>query len=151
VTASRRILVIGYGNPGRGDDGLGPALAAQIEALALAGVTVDSDYQLTVDHAPLIAAHDLVVFADAMIGLDVPFRLSEIAQTQPETLGSHQVSPEAALSLAGLLFGHAPPGWILAIAGADFGEVKEGLSPHALANLGQAVDHLRDWISTYPA
>jgi hydrogenase maturation protease len=150
VTASRRILVIGYGNPGRGDDGLGPALAAEIEALGLAGVTVDSDYQLTVDHAPLIAGHDLVVFADAMIGLDGPFRLSQIARTQPETLGSHQVSPEAALALAKLLFGHAPPGWILAIAGEEFGEVKEGLSPQALINLGLAVDHLCAWINAVP-
>lgn len=147
VTGGRRVLVIGYGNPGRGDDGLGPALAAGIEALRLEGVTVDSDYQLTVDHASLIATHDVVVFADAMIGLDVPFRLSQIALTQPDTLGSHQVSPEAALALAGLLFGHAPPGWILAIAGDEFGEVKEGLSPRAAENLGLALDHLRQWIA----
>ena len=147
VTAGRRVLVIGYGNPGRGDDGLGPALAAGVEALGLEGVTVDCDYQLTVDHAGLIATHDVVVFADAMIGLDVPFRLSPITRTQPETLGSHQVSPEAALALAGLLFGHAPPGWILAMAGGEFGEVKEGLSPRAARNLGLALEHLRAWIA----
>ncbi len=35
--APRRILLIGYGNPGRGDDGLGPLLAARIEALAIPG------------------------------------------------------------------------------------------------------------------
>lgn len=147
MTEGRRVLVIGYGNPGRGDDGLGPALAAEIDALGLPGVSTDSDYQLTVDHAPHIAAHDLVVFADAIIGLDAPFHLSPVSQASPETLGSHQVSPEAALALAGLLFGHAPPGWILAIAGAEFGEVKEGLSPVAQANLGLALDHLIAWIS----
>ena len=151
VTARRRILVIGYGNPGRGDDGLGPALAAQLEAMGLDGVTIDIDYQLTVDHAPLIADHDLVVFTDAMIGLDAPFRLTQIGHTQPETLGSHQVSPEAALALAKLLFGNAPPGWTLAIAGEDFGEVKEGLSPRAQANLGLAVEHLCNWIAHVPA
>ncbi len=146
MRSGRRILVIGYGNPGRGDDGLGPALAAGIDALGLQGVTVDSDYQLTVDHASLIAAHDVVVFADAMIGLDVPFCLTPIGKTQPETLGSHQVSPEAALALAGLLFGHAPPGWVLAMGGDEFGEVKEGLSPRAAKNLGLALDHLRAWL-----
>ncbi len=119
----RRILLIGYGNPGRGDDGLGPALAAEIETLGLLGVTVDIDYQLTVDHASLIAAHDVVVFADAMIGLAVPFRFAEVDATQPASLGSHQVSPEAALALANVLFGHAPPGWSLALAGDEFGEV----------------------------
>ena len=34
------MLLLGYGNPGRLDDGLGPALAAQVERLALPGVTV---------------------------------------------------------------------------------------------------------------
>lgn len=146
MLVSQRILLIGYGNPGRGDDGIGPALAAAIEAMGLPGVTVEADYQLMVDHAAQIAAHDVVIFADAMIGLAQPFRFSEIAQTQPEGLGSHQVTPEAALALAGLLFGHAPPGWMLAIAGDEFGEVKEGLSQSAQANLAQAVGFLRDSI-----
>lgn len=145
--AAPRILLIGYGNPGRGDDGLGPALAAAIEALGLGGVTVDIDYQLTVDHAALIAAHDLVVFADAMIGPAEPFRLTEISDPAPAALGSHQVSPEAALTLAKLLFGHAPPGWMLAIAGEEFGEVKEGLSAPARTNLSAALAFLTGWIA----
>ena len=146
-----KILIIGYGNPGRGDDGLGPALAAEIEALGLPGVTVDIDYQLTVDHAALIAAQDVVVFADAMIGLDRPCRFARVVTEAPAALGSHDVLPEAALALAGLLFGHAPPGWMLAIAGRDFGEVKEGLSLPAQANLIAAVAFLRDWIAATQA
>ena len=141
-----RILLIGYGNPGRGDDGLGPALAAEIEAQGIRGLTVDIDYQLTVDHASLITAHDVVVFADAMIGLAVPYRFARVDATQPATLGSHQVSPEAALALAMLLFGHAPPAWMLAISGREFGEVKEGLSQPARENLAAAVAFLRGWI-----
>lgn len=150
MSAAPRVLLIGYGNPGRGDDGLGPALAAEIEAMGLAGVTIEIDYQLTVDHAAPIAAHDLVVFADAMIGLDRPFRLEPVARAAPQALGSHQVSPEAALALAGLLFGHAPPGWILAIGGSEFGEVKEGLSAPARHNLGLAAAFLRGWIGAVP-
>ncbi|WP_322214920.1 hydrogenase maturation protease [Phaeovulum sp.] len=142
-----RVLLIGYGNPGRGDDGLGPALADAIAALCLSGVTVQSDYQLMVDHSALIAEHDVVVFADAMIGLDAPYRFSRIAAAEPELLGTHQVSPEAALTLARLLFGHAPPGWMLAIAGDEFGEVKEGLGGHARGNLGLAVDFLQGWLA----
>jgi hydrogenase maturation protease len=141
--------VIGYGNPGRGDDGLGPALAELIEAMSLAGVTVEIDYQLTVDHAALIAAHDVVVFADAMMGLAAPFRLTEIGTTPPDALGSHQVTPEAALALAQLLFGHRPPSWMLAIAGDQFGEVTEGLSPVAEASLAKAAGFLPDWISQW--
>ncbi len=142
-----RILLIGYGNPGRGDDGLGPALAAEFEGLGLGNVTVEIDYQLTVDHAALIAAHDVVVFADAMMGFADPFRLTEIGTALPETLGSHQVSPEAAMALARLLFGRAPPGWTLAIAGEEFDEVKEGLSLRARDNLSLAVAFLQGWIA----
>ena len=61
----KRILLIGYGNPGRADDGLGPALADRIEALDLPGLTVESDYQLSIEHAALAAGHDIVIFADA--------------------------------------------------------------------------------------
>ena len=42
-------LVIGYGNPGRRDDGLGPSFADILAAEGIPGVDVDSDYQLTVE------------------------------------------------------------------------------------------------------
>ena len=56
-TEAADILLIGFGNPGRLDDGLGPALADAIEKLALPGVTVESNYQLTVEDAAEIAKH----------------------------------------------------------------------------------------------
>lgn len=145
-----RVLIIGYGNPGRGDDGLGPALAAAIGEMTLPGVTVESDYQLTVDHTPLIAAHDLVVFADAAIGLADPWRLGPLDADPGATLGSHSLNPSAALHLTQLLFGKAPPAWVLAISGTEFGEVKEGLGPTARANLGLAVNALKDWLACGP-
>jgi len=140
------LLLIGYGNPGRGDDGLGPALATAIQALDLPGVSVDIDYQLTVDHAALIAAHDLVVFADAMLALEEPYRFDPLGSFAPETLGSHQVTPEAALALAQLLFGKTPKAYVLAMSGRDFGEIKEGLSAKATANLALALDFLTGWL-----
>ena len=139
-----RVLLIGYGNPGRGDDGLGPALAAGMEGLA--GLTVEIDYQLTVDHAALIAGHDLVVFADAAMGLGTSYAFAPVVAA-PQGMGSHQVTPQAALALAGLLFGREPPGWVLAIAGEAFGEVHEGLSPTAQGNLQQAAAFLRGWLA----
>jgi hydrogenase maturation protease len=141
-----RILLIGYGNPGRGDDGLGPALAEAVSALDLPGLTVEIDYQLTVDHAALIAAHDLVIFADAAMGLDVPYRLTPVAGGPPQGLGSHQVTPEAALHLAGLLYGKDVPGWVLALSGQDFAEVREGLGPVAEASLRLAIPALAAWV-----
>ncbi len=146
-----KILVIGYGNPGRGDDGLGQALGGMIEALGIDGVTVECDCQLMVDHAALIAEYDIVVFADAMIGLDAPFSFSEIGPENPQTLGSHEVSPQAALALASLLFGKTTPGWLLGMSGDEFGEVKEGLGKRANANMLLAVDFLRQWLKAQSA
>ncbi len=64
------IRLIGYGNPGRGDDGLGPALAAHL--MEEPDIVVTSDYQLTVDHALLLADAQIVVFADALMHADTP-------------------------------------------------------------------------------
>ena len=50
-----RILLIGYGNPARVDDGLGPALAKAIEQLGLADITVETGYQLQVEDACQVA------------------------------------------------------------------------------------------------
>ena len=67
------VLLLGYGNPGRLDDGLGPALAARVEALALPGVTVQADYQLCLEDAEAAARHDVVIFADAAASGAEPF------------------------------------------------------------------------------
>ena len=48
VEAETRVLLLCYGNPGRLDDGLGPAFGEVLERESLPGVTVDLDYQLTV-------------------------------------------------------------------------------------------------------
>ena len=54
-----RALLIGYGNPGRGDDGLGPAFAQRIADKKLPGLSVEIDFQLMADHSLTISQHDL--------------------------------------------------------------------------------------------
>lgn len=143
------IRLIGYGNPGRGDDGLGPALAARL--LNAPGVAVTSDYQLTVDHALLIADARTVVFADALMHADTPFEFAPVAASEAYDVTSHSLSPQAVLALCQTLYGHAPDAFVLGIAGDDFGAVKEGLSPQAVANLSIAENVLRDWLAKHGA
>ncbi|MGB9624654.1 MAG: hydrogenase maturation protease [Phycisphaerae bacterium] len=144
-----RILLIGYGNPGRLDDGLGPALAAAVERLALPGVTVDADYQLTVEHAASVAENDVVVFADADVAGAEPFSLRRI-DPDPEpavSFSSHSAEPQQVLALAHCLFGARTQGYVLAIRGYAFDRFGEGLSEKARANLTAALrfiePHLR--------
>lgn len=144
------LLLIGFGNPGRGDDGLGPALARRIAAHALPDVTVDIDYQLSVDHALAVSAAATVIFADAALDATDPFYLRPVTD-DATTLGSHAVTPAAVLSLARLLFDARPAGFILGLRGASFGQIAEGLSPTAEESLAQAETFLLRWIATQPS
>jgi hydrogenase maturation protease len=139
-----RVLVIGYGNPGRLDDGLGVAFAEAIEARALDGVTVESDYQLTVEDAEAAARHDAVVFVDAALDGPAPFRFESVAAEPERSPGftSHHLDPAAVLALARDLFGAAVPGYVLGIRGYAFDEFGEALSPGAQANLAASLEFL---------
>jgi hydrogenase maturation protease len=136
-----RIVVIGYGNPGRRDDGLGPAFVSRLEALGLPGVTVESDYQLAIEHAHLAALHDIVVFADAAADVEAGssfyLRPVEPAGEVPHT--SHSLSPQAVLQLAAECFGARPRGWLLGIRPKDLTSFMEGLTPEAEASLSAAL------------
>ena len=134
----RSILFIGYGNPGRRDDGLGPGLAERVERLCLPGVTVDSDYQLTVEDAEAAARHDVVIFADASVSGTEPFFFQRVAPNGAPGFSSHGVEPEEVLALAESLFGALPEAYVLGMRGYEFDAFGEGLSPRAAANLEQA-------------
>ena len=138
-------LLIGYGNPGRGDDGLGPAFARRIAARQLPGITIDIDYQLTVDHALMISEAETVVFADAALGAEAAYYFRPMDESVGEALGSHTVTPQAALALARLLFGAAPRGFMLGLRGEKFGEMAEGLSTVASNSLDAAQAFFLDW------
>lgn len=139
----RRILLIGYGNPGRLDDGLGPALAAVAEAWAVDGLTVDADYQLTVEDASAVAEHDIVIFADASVNGREPYGIEAVQPKEALSFSSHSVEPSVLLHMAHTLFRSGTRGYILGIRGYEFNEFGEGLSARATANLEKAAAFLR--------
>ncbi len=138
-------LLIGYGNPGRGDDGLGPAFAERIAARGLPGLAVEVDFQLTADHALTLSKYELVIFADAELSGTAPFSLREVTGTTSDSLGSHSVTPQGALGLTRLLFGATPEAHIIGIPGASFGKIEEGLSAAAQHNLNAAEAFFVPW------
>jgi hydrogenase maturation protease len=133
------VLLIGYGNPGRCDDGLGPALAEAVERLHLPGVTVEADYQLTVEDAAAAAAHRYVVFADASVGGGEPFFFRVVHPAGGTSFSTHSVEPEAVLALARDLFQADTRGYALGIRGYHFHEFGETLSDEARGNLAAAL------------
>lgn len=138
------LLVIGYGNPGRQDDGLGPAFADAVMALGLPGVEVDTDYQLNVEDAAAAAASECVLFVDADSTGPAPFSVRRLAPAADgASFSTHSVRPEAVLALAKDLFGAEPETWLLGIRGYEFNEFGEGLSAGAADNLAAALDWAR--------
>lgn len=140
---TKQVLLIGYGNPGRLDDGLGPALAEEIEKLDLPGVEVDSNYQLTVEDASAVAQHEIVVFADASVNCDEPFYFKQLEPKPAVSFSSHSVEPEAVLALSQELFGSLAKAYVLGIRGYEFNEFGEQLSEKAKANLKAATEFFK--------
>ncbi|MDH5510929.1 MAG: hydrogenase maturation protease [Nitrospinota bacterium] len=138
MSAARRILIIGYGNPGRGDDGLGPALAAMVEREGIDGVIVHEDYQLTVESAQDVAQSEMVIFADASMDEAGRFSIVPILPVPSPQFDSHSLSPGTVLYLALTLFGAKPEAYLVSIRGYEFDRFGESLSKKAEANLAAA-------------
>jgi hydrogenase maturation protease len=134
----RRVLILGYGNPGRQDDGLGPAAVAEIESMGLPHVTAFDNYQLNIEDAIDVAAHDIVWFVDAARTGPSPYSIRLLSPSSSIEFTSHIVRPEAILAIAGQCYGGSPQAFLLAIRGYEF-EFIEALTPAARDNLDAAL------------
>lgn len=139
------MLILGYGNPGRRDDGLGPAFAERVASRAWAGVETDADYQLTVEDGAALAGREAVMFVDASCEGPEPFSFDRIGPSEEITFTTHSVSPESVLAIAEEHFGGAPEAWVLAIRGYEF-DFREGLTPRAEINLEKAFEFVQTWV-----
>ena len=131
--------MLGYGNPGRRDDGLGPAAAEAIERRRFDGVRAKSAYQLMIDDAVDAAACERMIFIDAATAATEPFAAAPVEPAErTAAFASHCVSPALVLGLCRRLYGRMPDATLIGIRGYDFG-FDEGLTPQAQANLEAAI------------
>ena len=137
-----RVLVLGYGNPGRQDDGLGPAAAAEIEKLDWPGVTAYDNYQLVIEDAMEIAEHDVVWFVDAARSGAEPYEVRPLSAALDIAFTSHLVKAEALLAIADQYYGKSPEAYLVGIRGYEF-EFLEGLTDRASGNLAEAMALIR--------
>jgi hydrogenase maturation protease len=133
-----KLLLFGYGNPGRGDDALGPELIARIAKMQLAEVECQNDMQLQVEHVTDLDGCDQVLFVDADMSCAEPFEFYQIAAAKDDSYTSHAMSPFALLHAYRQTYNiDAPPAFLLRIRGYDFG-LGDPLSAQASANLQAA-------------
>jgi hydrogenase maturation protease len=144
MTRPAPVLVLAVGNPSRGDDALGPALAERLEALALPGVEVLVDFQLQVEHSLDLVGREVVVFVDAGAQTPAPYQLLEAQSAEELAHTSHALAPGAVLAAYRRVHGSEPPrALVLCVRGESF-ELGEPLSAAAAAHLDSAWAALQD-------
>ncbi|WP_316978480.1 hydrogenase maturation protease [Shumkonia mesophila] len=136
-----RYLLVGYGNPLRSDDGVGPVVARRFldEAEALMGaaakeVRVVAVPQLVPELAEAFSEAERVVLVDASRG-DAPGAV-RVRRVEPSTASGepmiHAYDPSTLATWAAKLYGRAPEMHVVAV-GAETFAFGEGLSPDVAA------------------
>ncbi len=117
-------LIIGYGNPLCGDDGIGVIAAEQLDELLTGAefpVQVIIAHQLLPEMVIDIAAAEFVLFIDAAVG-DIPGEI-RVAPVEPEPPGvyvGHTFTPHTLIGLAQTVGGSAPRAVLVTITGGVF-------------------------------
>jgi len=142
-----KILIYGYGNPGRQDDGLGNAFVEKIEAWVkeknLKGFEFDSNYQLNIEDAAAVADKDLVIFADASTENIESFILTPVDASTKVVFTTHAASPGYIIGLCKKIYNRTPPTYLLHIKGYEW-EFKEGLTKKAKQNLEESLKAMKE-------
>lgn len=138
------VLVLGVGNPSRGDDALGPVFLERVApplsgAIARGEVELMTDFQLQIEHALDLRGRARVVFVDASVDAAAPFRYARVLPRREASFSTHAMSPEAVLQIHHDLDPGAPlDAWVLAIRGEHF-DLGAPLSAPAEAHLDAAL------------
>jgi len=136
------LLVIGYGNTLRSDDGVGPRVAEAVAALQLPGVRTMTCPQLSPEHAEPISRARAVVFVDAAVDAPREVQLRPLEAGENTQLMAHSADPRTMLALARDVFGRTPQAWWLTIPVVNL-EFSEHLSPEAQRGLEKAIKTIR--------
>lgn len=138
-TDASRLLLIGIGNSGRKDDGLGWKFTELVQSMQFPSLDIEYRYQLQVEDVLLVCQYDKVIFADASHGkLQDGVELKPCNAARHYFFSSHLQSPETILYLAKELYNKMPEAYTLAIEGKEWG-IGTNISKEATINLQRAV------------
>lgn len=160
----QRLLIIGYGNPLRGDDGVGWHTAHMLAQIVQdQHVRIVACQQLTPDLSEPISQADAVLFIDACwptVPASVPNHPGTEQQeaannrlvcypvfptpTLPSSF-SHQLDPPALLTCAQILYQHCPVAVQFGVVATSF-DYGETLSPDVRACIPGLIARVQAWI-----
>jgi hydrogenase maturation protease len=132
-----RVVVLGFGNPLRGDDSVGWVVAETAAQRWPGRVLVRTGQQLVPEWAADLGGADVVYFVDASVQVDEAvievLSLDEVSAP----MDSHDLSPARLVLLARAAFGHAPRAMVLHVPAVNF-EFGDTLSPTAASGVRHA-------------
>ena len=141
----RSILLIGYGNLLRSDDGIGQQIAQEITSWQIPNVKTIAIHQLTPELAETLPEYDIAIFVDACSISDYQdIQIEQIKSSQFNPIVGHVSDPRSLLALAQALYARVPRAWWVMVPGVNF-EVGDRLSSTAEQNIEtalQQIDHL---------
>ncbi|MEI7907545.1 MAG: hydrogenase maturation protease [Bacteroidota bacterium] len=148
-----KVLIHAYGNPGRGDDGLGDTFIQMCQPWlsheSAHHITTESSFQLNVEDAYTMSEFDIVVFVDATKEKIENFSFAPVKPVSQSPFTTHAMSPSGVLYLCNELYGKLPETYLLQVKGYEW-EMLEGLSEKAEKNLWKAFHFFRvqleEWI-----
>jgi hydrogenase maturation protease len=141
-----KILIYGYGNPGRQDDGLGNYFVEKAKTWAtnkgLENLLFDSNYQLNIEDAAEIADKDIVIFVDASTEDIDDFVLDRITPDAKVEFSMHAVSASYVVHLCRDIYDKTPESFLLHIKGYEW-EFMQSMTAQALSNFEKAFDYMK--------
>jgi hydrogenase maturation protease len=145
----RRVLIVGYGNPLRADDGFGWQAARHLAALLQdAPIEILALHQLTPELAEPISRASLIIFIDATHkGQPGSWRCERLELNT--TLGNslaHHFTPRSLLAYAQAIFEVSPAALVVSVAGESYA-YSEQLTPRVGSALAQVIEHVREQIA----
>ncbi len=142
-----RLLIIGFGNPLRSDDGFGWYVAQELaRTIKHPGIRVIAAHQLMPEMADEARRAQQVVFIDAARdGNPGTVKCTTIKPDQAPVNFSHHLSPAAILRLTADLYDQRPAAQLLTVTGERF-ELGESMSPSVTAALPQVMAQIRSLV-----
>lgn len=146
------IFVLGYGNPLRGDDGLGWIAADMLrqEWKHSQNVIIETAHQLTPEVVEDLSECQVALFLDVKAeGVPGEIELTEVkADHVYDSPLNHQCAPENLLYYTQQLYGKHPKVYVHTITGYDFG-YKQSLSPIVEQSLPTFINQINSHILSY--
>ncbi len=137
-------LIVGIGNNGRMDDGLGWELLDRIKQSKEFKGDIEYRYQLNIEDADVITKYRKVIFVDAHKGgLKNGFDIQKCLPKGTFEITTHSLHPGAVVYLSCGLYDWDGEAYLMTIEGHEWG-LSFGLSEPAKKNLSRAWEHFNE-------